>query len=33
MKKMKEDPLAGVLDDAPDLPRALERLGRRLTGG
>ena len=31
MRKMKEDPLAGVLDDAPDLPRVLERLGRRLT--
>jgi len=30
MKKMKEDPLAPVLEDAPDLSRALDRLGRRL---
>ncbi|HEU5248685.1 MAG TPA: DNA ligase, partial [Thermoanaerobaculia bacterium] len=31
MKKMKEDPVAPVLEDAPDLPRALDRLGKRLT--
>jgi bifunctional non-homologous end joining protein LigD len=30
MKKMKEDPLASVLDDVPNLSRALDRLGRRL---
>jgi bifunctional non-homologous end joining protein LigD len=30
LKKMKEDPLASVLDDVPDLSRALDRLGKRL---
>ena len=30
MKKLKEDPLASVLEVAPDLPHALERLGKRL---
>ncbi len=29
LKKMKEDPLAGILDDTPDLALALERLGQR----
>jgi bifunctional non-homologous end joining protein LigD len=29
MKKMKEDPVAAVLEDTPDLRRALDRLGRR----
>jgi len=29
MKKMKHDPLAGVLEDVPDLSRALDLLGRR----
>ncbi len=32
LEKMKEDPLAGILADAPDLPRALDRLGERLKG-
>src|SRR5262249_23183687 len=31
MKKMKEDPLASVLEDAPDLSRALDLLGQRVT--
>jgi bifunctional non-homologous end joining protein LigD len=30
MKKMKEDPIARVLEDMPDLAGALERLGSRL---
>jgi bifunctional non-homologous end joining protein LigD len=30
MKKMKEDPLAAVLDETPNLPRALELLGKRV---
>jgi bifunctional non-homologous end joining protein LigD len=30
MKKIKEDPIAGVLEDTPDLARALEHLGSRL---
>ena len=30
MKKMKVDPIAGVLEDAPDLHGAIERLGNRL---
>ena len=29
MKKLKEDPIASILDDVPDLTRALDRLGRR----
>jgi hypothetical protein len=30
MKKMGADPLASILDDKPNLSRALERLGKRL---
>jgi bifunctional non-homologous end joining protein LigD len=30
LRRMKEDPLRGVLEEKPDLPRALERLGERL---
>ena len=30
MKKMKEDPIVGVLEDTPDLSAALEHLGNRL---
>jgi bifunctional non-homologous end joining protein LigD len=30
MKKLKEDPIAGVLEDKPDLAGALEKLGSRL---
>ena len=30
MKKLKDDPVAPVLDETPDLRRALESLGRRL---
>jgi hypothetical protein len=30
MKKLKEDPIAGVLEDTPDLAGAIERLGRRV---
>ena len=29
MKKLKEDPVAAVLEDVPDLTRALTRLGER----
>ena len=31
MRKVKDDPLVSVLDDAPDFTRALELLARRLT--
>ena len=30
MKKLKEDPIAAVLEEAPDLARALELLGQRV---
>lgn len=32
LEKTKEDPLAGILEDVPDLARALDRLGQRLKG-
>ena len=31
LKKMKEDPLVSILEDMPDLSRALDRLGKRLS--
>ena len=31
LKRMKTDPLAAILEETPDLPLALERLGERLT--
>ena len=30
MKKLGEDPMVGVLDERPDLGRALQRLAKRL---
>jgi bifunctional non-homologous end joining protein LigD len=33
LKKLRKDPLAGVLEDVPDVAAALERLGRLLRGG